>query len=156
MQKLLDIIRNSGAKNIALVGGLDYAFDLSGMMNGHMLDDRGGSGIILSTHIYPWKKDWAGKVLVAAETHPILVGEVGAGKEKMSWLPAEWQEDAATWVPAMLGLIQKHEFHWTAFAFHPKGGPPMLTSWDYTPNETWGDPVKRAIAGEKFVMDKLR
>ncbi len=156
MQALLDAVRGTGARNVVLVGGLDYAYDLSGIASGYALKDKGGNGIILSTHIYPWKKGWAEKVLVAADKYPILVGEVGAGEKKMPWLPAEHQEDAVTWVPAMLGFIQKHQLHWTAFAFHPKAGPAMLTGWDYTPNATWGAPVKRALAGEKFELDKMR
>ena len=156
MQALLDAVRGTGARNVVLVGGLDYAYDLSGIASGYALKEKGGNGIILSTHIYPWKKGWAEKVLVVADKYPILVGEVGAGEKKMAWLPAEYQEDAVTWVPAMLGFIEKHQLHWTAFAFHPKAGPAMLTGWDYTPNATWGAPVKRALAGEKFELDRMR
>jgi len=156
MQALLDAVRGTGARNVVLVGGLDYAYDLSGMANGYALKEKGGNGIILSTHIYPWKKGWAAKVLLVADKYPILVGEVGAGAKKMDWLPAEQQEDAVTWVPAMLGFIQKNQLHWTAFAFHPKAGPAMLTGWDYTPNATWGAPAKRALAGESFALDRLR
>ncbi len=156
MQRLLDTIRETGARNVVLVGGLDYAYDLSGIANGYALDEKDGNGIILSTHIYPWKKGWQEKVLVVADKYPILVGEVGAGAKKMEWLPAEYQEDAVTWVPAMIGFIQKHKFHWTAFAFHPKAGPPMLEDWSYKPNAAWGSFVKRAFAGEKFEVDRLR
>ena len=156
MQKLLDTVRETGAKNVVLVGGLDYAYDLSGIANGYAVEDKGGNGIVLSTHIYPWKKGWQEKVLIVADKYPILVGEVGAGAKKMEWLPAEYQEDAVTWVPAMLGFIQQHKFHWTAFAFHPKAGPAMLEDWSYKPNAVWGEFVKRAFSGEKFVMDRLR
>jgi nucleoid-associated protein YgaU len=157
MQKLLDTVRETGAKNVVLVGGLDYAYDLSGIANGYALKDtNGANGIILSTHIYPWKKGWQEKVLIVADKYPILVGEVGAGAQKMNWLPAEVQEDAVTWVPPMLGFIQKYKLHWTAFAFHPKAGPAMLEDWSYTPNAAWGIPAKRALAGEKFGLDRLR
>ena len=156
MQALLDAVRGTGARNVVLVGGLDYAYDLSGIAKGFALEDKGGNGIIYSTHIYPWKKDWQEKVLVVADKHPVLVGEVGANTKKMEWLKPEWQEDAATWVPAMLGLIQKRKLHWTAFSFHPKSAPHLLTGWDYAPTPEWGVPVKRALAGEKFALDKLR
>ncbi len=156
MQRLLDTVRAAGARNVVLVGGLDYAYDLSGMARGYALQEKGGHGIILSTHIYPWKKGWADKVLVVADQYPILVGEVGAGARKMDWLPAEYQEDAATWVPEMIGFIQKHRLHWTAFAFHPKAGPPMIEDWTYTPNAAWGMFVKRALAGERFQVKTLR
>lgn len=156
MQRLLDTVRETGAHNVVLVGGLDYAYDLSGIANGYALDEKGGNGIILSTHIYPWKKGWADKVLVVADKYPILVGEVGAGAKKMEWLPVEVQEDAVTWVPEMLGFIQKYKLHWTAFSFHPKAGPPMLEDWSYKPNAAWGVFVKRALAGEKFELKRLR
>jgi endoglucanase len=156
MQRLLDTVRETGARNVVLVGGLDYAYDLSGIANGYALEEKGGNGIILSTHIYPWKKGWAEKVLVVAREYPILVGEVGAGAKKMEWLPAEYQEDAVTWVPEMIGFIQKYKFHWTAFAFHPKAGPAMLEDWSYRPNATWGAFVRRAFAGEQFELKKSR
>ncbi len=156
MQALLDAVRSTGARNVVLAGGLDYAYDLSGIVNGFALEDKTGHGIIYSTHIYPWKKGWQEKVLAAAAEHPIFVGELGANTQKMSWMPAEYQEDATTWVPAMLGFLQQHHFHWTAFSFHPKAAPHLLTGWDYTPTPEWGVPVKRALAGEKFEMDRLR
>jgi len=156
MQALLDAVRGTGAKNIVLAGGLDWAYDLSGIAKGFALDDKGGNGIIYSTHIYPWKKDWENKVLVIADKHPILVGEVGANTKKMSFIPAEHQEDAATWVPRILGLIQKYKFHWTGWSFHPSAGPTMITGWDFTPTPEWGAFAKRALAGEQFPLDKLR
>jgi endoglucanase len=156
MQRLIDAVREAGAKNIVIVGGLDWAYDLSGIANGFALDDKGGRGIVYSTHIYPWKRDWAGKVLLIAEKHPIFVGEVGADIKKMDFLPPEVQEDPYTWVPDMLGLIQKHKFHWTAFSFHPKASPVMITGWDYTPTPFWGVFVKDALSGKSFVLQKLR
>lgn len=156
MQALLDAVRTTGAKNIVLAGGLDWAYDLSGINEGFALNDKSGNGIIYSTHIYPWKKDWQNKVLVIADKHPILVGEVGASNKKMDFIPAEQQEDAATWVPRILGLIQKHKLHWTAWSFHPGASPVMIKGWDFTPTPEWGAFAKRALAGEKFPPQPLR
>jgi endoglucanase len=156
MQALVDAIRSTGAKNIIIAGGLDWSYDLSGIIKGFELKDKSGNGIMYAAHIYPWKKGWQSKVLDIAEKHPIFVGEVGADANKMSWMPAEIQEDAETWVPDMLGLIQKHRLHWTAFSFHPKASPRMLVDWTFTPTPFWGEPVKRALAGEKFEVKRLR
>jgi hypothetical protein len=149
-------VRATGARNIVLVGGLDWAYDLSGIANGFALEEKGGNGIIYSTHIYAGKKNWQDKVLVVADRHPILVGEMGANTKKFSFIPADQQEDAVTWVPAMLGFAQKYQLHWTAFSLHPKSAPSMITGWDYTPTPEWGAFVKRALAGEKFELDRLR
>jgi aryl-phospho-beta-D-glucosidase BglC (GH1 family) len=156
MQALVDAVRGVGAKNIVLVGGLDWSYDLSGIAKGFTIDDKGGNGIILSTHVYPWKTDWLNKVLVVADKYPILLGEVGANTKKMDFIPAEGQEDAATWVPRVLGFIQKYKLHWTGWSFHPATSPVMITGWDYTPTPEWGAFAKRALAGEQFEAKPLR
>ncbi len=156
MQRLVEAVRETGARNIVIAGGLDWAYDLSGIANGFALTEPGGNGIVYSTHIYPWKRDWAGKVLLVADQHPIFVGEVGADIKKMSFIPAEAQEDAATWVPEMLGLIQKHKLHWTGFSFHPKASPVMITDWNYAPTPFWGQLAKDALSGKQFELKRLR
>ena len=95
-------------------------------------------------------------MLLIADKHPIFVGEVGADIKKMSFIPAEAQEDAATWVPEMLGLIQQHKLHWTGFSFHPKASPVMITGWDYAPTPFWGQPAKDALSGKRFELKRLR
>lgn len=156
MQRLVDVVRETGARNIVIAGGLDWAYDLSGIAQGYALEEPGGNGIVYSTHIYPWKRDWAGKVLVVTEQHPIFIGEVGADIKKMTFIPADAQEDAETWMPEMLGLIQKHKFHWTGFSFHPKASPVMITGWDFEPTPYWGQLAKDALSGRAFELKRLR
>jgi endoglucanase len=156
MQALLDAVRGSGAHNVVVVGGLDWAYDLSGIAQGFALTEHDGNGIIYASHIYPWKRDWQGKALVVADKYPILLGEVGADVHKMDFIPKEAQEDPYTWVPDMLGLIQKYKLHWTGFSFHPKASPVMIEDWSFKPTPFWGDFAKRALAGEKFELHRMR
>jgi hypothetical protein len=156
MQKLLDTIRATGAKNIVIAGGLDWGYDLSGVLAGNGLDDRGGNGIVYSSHVYPWKSDWQHKFVDLAEKYPLFIGEVGAEVEKLSFVPADRQEDPYTWCPDMLGLIQKYKLNWTAWCFHPKSSPRVLKDWDFTPTPYWGEFVKQALAGKQFELKKLR
>ncbi|HSU69287.1 MAG TPA: glycoside hydrolase family 5 protein, partial [Tepidisphaeraceae bacterium] len=76
MQKLVDTIRANGAKNIIIAGGLDWGYDLSGILNGFALDDHAGNGIVYSSHVYPWKSDWQHKFIDAAAKYPLFLGEV--------------------------------------------------------------------------------
>lgn len=155
IQALLDAVRATGAKNIVIAGGLDWGYDLSGVLNGFALKEHeGGNGIVYSSHVYPWKSNWQEKFLAVAEKHPLFLGEVGAEQELMPFLQS--QEDPHTWVPDMLGVIQKHKLHWTAWNFHPKSRPRVILDWDYTPTPFWGAYVKRALAGEQFEMKKMR
>jgi hypothetical protein len=150
MQALVDAIRGVGAKNIIIVGGLDYSYDLSGMAKGFIVDEKGGNGMMLSTHIYSQKRDYPGKVLIMADKYPIFVGEFGANTKKFDFMPAAAQEDAETWVPKIFGFMQKHKMHYTGWSFHPSAGPTMIKGWDFEPTPEWGAVAKRALAGEQF------
>lgn len=156
MQGLVNAVRSTGAKNIIIAGGVFWCNDLTGVVNGYALEDKTGNGIMYSWHTYNWHKDWAKKVLPAAEKYPIFLGEVGADVKKMDFIPSADQEDPYTWVPDMLGFIQKHKINWTGWCFHPSATPVMISDWDYTPTPYWGAFAKRALAGEKFEMQKMR
>jgi len=162
MQALLDVTRKVGARNVVIAGGLDWSYDLSGVLQGYALQERaGGNGIVYSSHIYPWKSDWNGKVLAAAEKFPLFIGEVGCPPDWKGFEfipPSGRTEDlsAHAWPPDVLGMIQKHRLHWTGFSFHPKAAPTIISDWQYTPNEHWGVFVKDALAGKQFESKKLR
>lgn len=161
MQTLIDTVRATGARNPIIAGGLAWGYDLSGVLNGYALDDKGGNGLIYSTHVYPWKKDWQEKFLNVAQKYPIFIGELGAPEkwEDFSFIPAnERYEDLSKheWPPDMLGLIQKYKLHWTGFSFHPRCGPMVISDWNYTPTPYWGVFVKEALAGKQFEMKRMR
>ena len=57
MQALLDAVRSTGAKNVVIAGGLDWSYDLSGILDGRRLSDPLGNGVIYANHAYPFKGD---------------------------------------------------------------------------------------------------
>jgi endoglucanase len=162
-QKMVDDIRATGANNIIIAGGLDWSYNLQGILKGFALkDSEAGNGIVYSSHVYPWKKDWQKNFLDIAEKYPLFIGETGNPE---SWDNFKFIKDSerydpvgigSPWPNDMIAVIQKHKLNWTAFSFHPKCAPAMLTGWDYTPNEWWGAYVKKALAGEQFELKKLR
>jgi hypothetical protein len=157
MQALVDAVRAAGARNIVIAGGLDWGYDLSGAVQGFALEERaGGNGIMYSSHIYPWKKDWQAKALAAAERYPLFIGEVGCPPERLPFIPPEQHEDPYTWAPDVLGLIQKYRLNWTAWCFHPKAAPMAISDWQYTPTLYWGAFVKDALSGKQFELKKMR
>ncbi len=156
MQGLLDAVRATGAKNLVVVAGLGWSYNLTGITEGHELSDPSGNGIMYSWHVYNWHKGWEKHVLAAAAKHPILVGEVGADIKKMDFIPHANQESPYTWVPDMLGFIQKHRLNWTAWCFHPAATPVMISDWKYTPTPFWGEFAKAALAGKQFEMKRMR
>jgi endoglucanase len=156
MQALVDAVRSTGAKNIVVAGGIGSAYDLSGVLDGFALDDKGGNGIMYATHFYNWHGGWEKHFLPLAAKYPILVGEFGADTQKMGFIPANKQEDPNTWMPDALALIQKYNLSWTAFCLHPKSTPRLISNWDYEPTPFFGSFVKDALAGKKFELKKMR
>lgn len=156
MQALVNAVREAGARNMVVAGGLSWAGDLSGVAKGFALEDKTGDGIVYGWHVYNWHKNWQKNVLDTAEKYPILVGEVGADVKKMNFIPAAAQEDPYTWAPDMLGFIQQHKLNWTAWCMHPSATPVLISDWNYTPTPYWGVFVKEALAGKQFELKKVR
>ena len=165
MQALVDAVRSTGAKNVVIAGGLFWANDLTGIESeaiekgekkSFRLTDTTGNGIMYAWHTYHWHKGW-GRLLPVAAKHPIFLGEVGASPlGVMNFIPDNQQEDPYTFSPDMLGFIQKLRINWTGWCFHPKAAPVMIENWDYKPTPYWGEFAKRALAGEKFEMKRMR
>jgi len=156
MQAVVDAVRSTGAKNIIIAGGLDWAYDDSGILKGYALNDKTGNGIMYSVHVYNWKTDWQHKFLDLADKYPLFLGECGADINKMSFIPASAQEDPYTWVPDLLGLIQKYKLNWTGWSFHTSATPDLLSNWNYDPTPYWGAFAKDALHGKQFELKKLR
>lgn len=156
MQRLLDVVRKTGARNVVTAGGLDWGYDLSGTLDGFALTDPLGNGVMYESHVYPWKRGWQKSFLDAAAKYPILIGEVGCQPECMPFIPKSAHEMPETWAPDMLGCIQKYRLNWTAWCFHPKAAPCLLSDWNYAPTPYWGVPAKAALAGQTYELKRLR
>jgi hypothetical protein len=80
MQPIIDEVRDAGAKNVVLLGGLDYANDTRGMP-GHWPSDRANQAAA-SIHVYADKrcKDetcWNAEIGGVSPFVPVVTGELG-------------------------------------------------------------------------------
>jgi len=148
MQALLDAVRSTGAKNVVVAGGLDWAYDMSGFLNGKALVDKKGNGVIYANHNYPFKGDtfekWLAKMELASKTLPIIVSEFGAGgggPPSRNALPSD------VWVRRVLQALHDHEWDFCAWDLHPSAGPTLISDWNYTPTPYFGVYVKQELAG---------
>jgi endoglucanase len=145
MQTLLDAVRSTGARNVVIVGGLDWSYDFTGILQGRQLSDPDGNGVLYDNHAYPFKGDtverWIGKMEIAAKKLPIFVGEFGA---ETRGGPVEKDEK---WVRQVLQALEDHKWSWAAWDMHPAAGPRLISDFRCTPTPSFGKWVKQALDG---------
>jgi len=148
MRPLLSAIRAAGAENLCVVGGLDWGYTFEGFTAYDALLAAGGS-VVLDTHVYPWKRlDWDADVAEAAAHCPILVGECGHYGDDANPVEGRQNLPAAEWVPRLLTWIEKNGYHLTAWDFHPKAGPCLISDFDGTPTPYYGAAVREFLLAQ--------
>ncbi len=143
MQELLDTVRATGAKNVVIAGGLDWAYDFSGILAGHQLADPHGHGVIYANHCYDNKHDsvatWIASMERASAKLPVIVSEFGGNSGPSRVVPAD------NWLLSVLQALHDHQWSWTAWDLHPAAGPTLISDWNYTPTARFGVYVKQAL-----------
>lgn len=138
MQQLYQAVRATGANNLVVIGGLDFAYDLSGVPSNRIE----GYNILYATHPYnnsgekkpgSWDNYWGN----LTNTDPVLVTEFG-----------DSGTCDATYTSELIAYADQHHTGWTAWAWFPGGCgfPSIINDWQGTPSMT-GDVVKAALLG---------
>jgi len=156
MQQLLDIVSAAGAKNLVVIGGLDWAYDFSGILDGRQLKDPTGNGLIYANHCYNNKNQavetWIANMEKAAKKLPIIISEFGGayykpGEEPPRRRSGGIQRNDGDWLMRVLQAIEDHQWSYTAWDFHPAAGPTLISGWDYKPTSGFGVYVKQMLDG---------
>jgi len=134
MQPLYDAVRAQGARNIVVVGGLNWAYDLRGLPHYALT----GENIVYAVHPYDYSgkrsADWPTDFGFAAKTWPVVATEFG-------------EFDCGThYVDAFLQYAAKIGIGWTAWAWYPGGCkfPAIIQDWQGTPS-AMGAPIQAAM-----------
>ncbi len=151
MQTLLDVVRSEGADNLVIAGGLDWAYDMSGLLKGYALSDRNGHGVVYANHDYPFKGDtvakWLAKMEVATRTLPVIVSEFGSETRPSTGVPRRPNPNLdPDWLAKTLKILHDHRWSWIAWDLHPAAGPRLISDWNYTPTPSFGAPVKKELS----------
>jgi hypothetical protein len=145
LQTMLDAVRDTGAKNVVIAGGIDWAYDFAGILEGRQLSDPKGNGVIYASHCYDNKGDsvdaWIAKLEKAAARLPVIVSEFGGNSGPGKRVPAD------NWLLHVMQAIEDHQWSYTAWDLHPRAGPTLIADWDYTPTPRFGVFIKQMLAG---------
>ena len=139
MQMLYELVRSTGAENLVIIGGLDWAYDLSGVPANRIE----GYNIVYATHPYDsggrrpyqWDASWG----FLTETDPVIVTEFGAPDDATC---------GTDYSAKLIAYADAHAVSWTAWAWYPGGCkfPAIIDDWSATPSPT-GAIVKAALLG---------
>jgi hypothetical protein len=136
MQKLYDTVRAAGAENIVTVSGLDWGYDLSGVLQGYAIE---GTNYLYETHPYPNKPDWDGSFGEVSGKYPVYVGEWGFGGRAFG------KTNGLDYARSLMAYTEQHRLHWTAWDLHTAAGPTLIKNWNYQPT-VFGQFVKAQLA----------
>jgi hypothetical protein len=143
MQKLYDTVRSTGAENLVIIGGLNWAYDLSGVPANRVQ----GHNIIYNTHPYSFKcgnrsnqnactpGNYDSKFGFLAATDPVIATEFGDS------------DCSAPFYDTFTQYAQSKGIHWTAWAYYVGGCgfPALISDYDGTPLDGSGTSVQNAL-----------
>jgi endoglucanase len=139
MQQLYDAVRTAGANNLVVIGGLDFAYDLSEVPGNRIA----GYNILYATHTYNNSSEKAPSSFGLywgnlTKTDPVIVTEFGDFGTACS---PKYNADVVKYADA-------HFASWTAWAWYPGGCgfPSLITDWMGTASAA-GAVIKAALAG---------
>jgi endoglucanase len=136
MQALYNAIRETGAHNLVVVGGLRFAFDLSGVPQNRIQ----GYNIAYASHPYNYADkqppSWNGAWGFLAATDPIMVTEFGDTTGSC----------ATTYYTQVIDYANSHRMSWTGWAWFVSGCafPSLIADWSGTPTAA-GQIAKNAL-----------
>jgi hypothetical protein len=158
MQTLLDTVRAIGAKNVVIAGGLDWAYDFSGVLEGRQLKDPSGNGVIYANHTYDNKREsvdtWIASMEKATAKLPVIVSEFGGSggpnRRKGWWGTSPSSAMGDDWLLHVLQAIADHNWSFAAWDLHTTAGPVLISDWNYTPTPDFGVYVKQLLLEGKL------
>jgi endoglucanase len=156
MQTLLDAVRATGANNVVVAGGLNWAYDFDGILDGRQLKDPNGNGVIYANHAYNNKGHgvdvWIARMEQATAKFPVIVSEFGGSggpnRRVRRFGPTPLPDpNGDDWLLHVMQALQDHNWSWTAWDFHPHAPPSLVSDWNYTPTPDFGVFVQQMLAG---------
>ena len=160
-QQLLEAIRSTGANNICIAGGLNWAFDISGLADGYdglengyrLTDTPEGKGVMYDSHAYPSKgakSSWDETIGPVRKVAPILIGEWGWDSSDKAISGGDctsdiWMNQIMNWMDDTYGEYDGVPVNWTGWNLHMSSTPRMILSWDFKTTPYNGTYIKERL-----------
>ena len=155
-QALVTAIRGTGANNMIVAGGINWAWDMTGIAANALTDTGSGNGIAYEAHIYDNKGGttqaqkinlWNTNVTVAvAAGYCVIIGEFGpvtdGTQDNAGCTPFE--SDLISWING--NNPQSYVYNAMGWCWHQGASPKLIKDWSFTPTDCHGLQVKNWLA----------
>lgn len=140
--ELISAIRKTGAEQLIIVGGIDYACDLSWVKTSPIADKN----VAYAAHVFPSKKNWDNNFGDIADSYPVIVTEWGYIDEnrnttKQSYLIG----DQDNFGDPLIKYMKEHDIGWIA-CWYDDGWEPEMFTENFKSTTNWG----------RFVFEQLK
>jgi endoglucanase len=128
MQTLVNAVRGAGANNVIMLGGIEYANDLTQWLTYEPTDPDGN--LVASWHSYNFntcstQSCWTSQVAPVAAKVPVIAGEIGEN------------DCADTYIDPLMTWLDSESISYLAWAwnadFNCSQGPGLITDYDGAP-----------------------
>jgi endoglucanase len=147
MEETILMIRANGAKNIPLVAGFNWAYDLKEVK----FKPIKAENIAYVSHPYPqkrpkpWAQKWDEDFGFVAENYPVVLTEIGFcfPEDKGAHIPVISDE---SYVDEIIQYCKGKDISYCVWVFDPHWSPMLIKDWSYTPTragEFWKKGMQR-------------
>ena len=136
IEEMIIIIRAYGAKNIPLVAGFNWAYDLTAMAENPIA----ATGIAYVSHPYPqkrkkpWEEKWTADWGFVAKKYPLILTEIGfcEADQRGAHVPVISDESYGV---AIQEYCKKKGISYVVWVFDPHWSPSLLEDWTFKPTK---------------------
>lgn len=140
--ELVKLIRETGADQLIIVGGIDYSYDLSWVEKTPIKDNN----VAYATHIYPSRKNWDYYFGEISKKYPVIVTEWGFSDESKDITKQNYLiGDKDSFGEPFLNYLEGKNIGWIACWYDDRWEPEMFTK-DFKSVTNYGE----------FIFSKLK
>lgn len=131
-EEIITEIRNNDSQTIILVGGLNWAYDLSHVA----LHPVSGNQIAYAVHPYPDKTNWDSNFGLISNSYPVIVTEFGYGPAGGGYHFDKDNYSGTDYGTDIIDYLDSKAISWIAWSFSASWLPKLLADTNYTPSDS--------------------
>jgi len=141
-EEIVAVIRETGAEQLIIVGGIDYSYNLSWVEETPINDDN----VAYAAHVFPSKRNWDDNFGDIAKLYPVIITEWGFMDVSRIGVKQQYLiGDEDSFGEPLFTYLEEKDIGWVACWYDDDWEPPMFTR-NFDDKTDYG----------KFVLNKLK